>query len=149
MLVTELNYRCSVPGRFALESSCGLFLALPLCAALSQWEKRLVVRRPISPALVPCRIAWWPFVFASVDKLLLEPLSFLYSKTCSVEFGGDLSTALTAFMIRLTCMMSMSFMIRLTCMMTGLYLGQSFFPLALTGSIATGMCSEYTACTIL
>lgn len=132
MLVTALQYGCA--GKWAVESSCGLFFALPLCGAISQLEKRLVVRRrQIPPALVPCRMAWWPFIFASVEKFVFEPLSFLYTRTYAVDSTGHASTALVALLIRAAFML------------TGLYLGQSFFPLALTGSIATGMWSPYTA----
>jgi hypothetical protein len=127
MIVTALNHWCSSPSQWAVEASCGLFLALPMCGLLSQWEKRLVVRRSTTPTLAPCRIAWWPFLFASVDKLCLEPLSFLHPKNCSIDLAGHAGTALMALVIRATFML------------TGLYLGQSFFPLALTGSIATGM----------
>ena len=120
------HYRCTIWGHLLSELTVGFLLALPLCGALSQMEKRLVVHRRIHPSLVTCRIFWWPFIFSSVEKLMLEPLVLLFAKTCSFEVSLQVAPSLIVMTIRTTLMF------------TGLYLGQSFFPLALTGSIATG-----------
>jgi hypothetical protein len=110
----------------------GITLALPVCTVLSQSEKRFVVRRK-RPTYLLHRIFWWYVILVLVGELMLEPLSLLFMTTYPTVKSQEY-TWMNQVLIALSVAI-----IRSICMSVGLYLGQSFFPIALTGSIATGM----------
>jgi hypothetical protein len=120
----------------------GITLALPVCTVLSQLEKRFVVRRK-RPTHLLHRIFWWYFIFVLVGELMLEPLSLLFVTTYTVVSEKSSPSIPTVKSQEYTWMNQVSIallvaILRSICMSVGLYLGQSFFPIALTGSIATG-----------
>lgn len=137
----------------------GLLIVLPVCTILSLLSKQLVVRvKPSSWRLK----AWSALIIVLVGDMLLEAWMRSISASChflnsevpaSPDYDGVTEFALHAFLRswgyqcasplvkyddRFVGMLLFG-MFRLFCMAAGTYIGQSFAPVALTGSIATGM----------
>lgn len=128
----------------------GFLLVLPVCVLLSQFTKRLVVRR--KPSFLSYNL-WSSLVFSIVGDLLLEV--WIRSASC-ISYSLDhenteelnwlirswgiqcASTSVHKGELPLGSAVVLLLGIRLLFMSVGVYIGQSFMPIALTGSIATG-----------
>jgi dephospho-CoA kinase len=117
---------------FVVELICGFFLTLPICIIYSQCEKRYLVRskQPIKYIKI-YRIIGWSLLlqlFIVVGYLFDQGIFPIYSTTTTILSQQSMSQ-INPMLLNL---------IRMVFILIGIYLGQSFCPIAITGSIATG-----------
>ena len=121
--------------RYLIELVCGILFALPLLFVISHIEKRFIVRmKRTGKIILCCRVISWTILLHFIGNTILSLMISPMKSDFSNESKSDNVATSVYVSVKL---------FRLICMLTGHYLGQLFFPIALTGSIATGASTLY------